>query len=146
MNVSLGLFRTFCGRLTLLVHLVALRRVRGLRIVGVQRVAPILLHLLDAVGLRRVVTLHLTGLTWRVSDRRQLRTHSGGVRVGRGRGLGRVGGTLGIGLVGLRRRAVSLLLRLALVVFLLLARLPLFPNFLELCSLKLARGSSEIFS
>ena len=116
--------------MTLLVHLIALRRVGRLRVVPVHRVATVLLHLLHAVGLGRVVALRLARLAGSVSDRRQLWAHAGRVGLRGARG-GRVGGALRIGRVRLRRGPVSFLFRLALVVLLLLAGLPFLANLLE---------------
>lgn len=121
-QVSIALFFTLQGCMTLLVHLLAL----PIRRVGVSRVhlaIALLVHLLHPSGV----------LTWDLSagrgitDRGQLRTHAS--RVILRRWLGRVGGLA----VSLRRRTLSLVVSLALVLLLLLPRFPLFADLFELC-------------
>ena len=121
-QVSIALFFTLQGCMTLLVHLLAL----PIRRVGVSRVhlaIALLVHLLHPSG---VLTGHLSAGRG-VTDRWQLRTHAR--RVIWWRCLGRVGGLA----VGLRRCTLSLVVSLALVLLLLLPRLPLLADLFELC-------------
>ena len=108
--------------MTLLVHLLALP-VRRVWVSRVYLAVALLVHLLHPSWV----------LTWDLStgggitDGWELRTHAG--RVVLWRRLGRVGGLA----VGLRRCTLSLVVSLALVLLLLLSRLPLLADLFEFC-------------
>jgi hypothetical protein len=113
------------GGTTLLVDLPALvvRRVR----IGRVHLAVLLVQLLAA----GVLAGH--GSAGRgVADRRQLRANAGRIAGARG-GLGRVGGVAVGGRAAAARRTLALLVRLAGLILLLLAGLPLLADLLELC-------------
>lgn len=120
-QVSIGLFFTLQGCMTLLVHLLALP-VRRVWVSRVHLAVALLVHLLHPSWV----------LTWdlspgrSVTDRRELGTDAR--RVVLWRRLGRVGRLA----IGLRRCTLSLVVRLSLALFLLLSRFPLLADLLEL--------------
>ncbi len=129
------------GQLTLLVNRRTTLSVRRRRITAVHGIVTVRRHLFDTVGRRISPLLNMTGTTGGlttgcVCNWRQLRTYPWSIAVGRRRLRGRVGGagrpTLDRTSLP-RRRSCPLFLRLALILLVLLPRLPLFANLFEFC-------------